>query len=223
MIQAVSNMFRRMPLRVNVPLALVLLISGTAGNLSLPSLISTDARNESDEFVSLALTSRDLYGGSPSTWRHAEIGSDLIDGETLWLARCIYSETKDPGEMELVAWVVRNRVETGYRGKWTYEEVVLDPFQFSAFNRSSTKRYYYGNLRPESQAAGWQRALRIAYMVRTDPGIGRPFSRTTRHFFSERSMTGRRHPSWAHGSTPVGVNDVYDVPAERFRFYEGIL
>ncbi len=34
-----------------------------------------------------------------------------IDNETLWLARCIYSETKRPEEQELVAWVVRNRVE----------------------------------------------------------------------------------------------------------------
>jgi len=216
-------MFRRMPLRVNVPLAFVILISGTAGNLSLPSLSDRGSLDTTDEIVSLALSSRDLYAGSPSTWRYAEIDPSLVDRETLWLARCIYSETKDPGEMELVAWVVRNRVETGYRGRWTYEDVVLDPFQFSAFNRSSTKRYYYGNLRPDSRASGWRRALRIAYMVRTDLGTTRPFPLTTRHFFSERSMRGRRHPSWAYGSTPLGINDVYDVPVERFRFYDGIL
>ena len=52
---------------------------------------------------------------------------EVIDTETLWLARCIYSETKRPAEQELVAWVLRNRVETGYRGQTTYESTVLDP------------------------------------------------------------------------------------------------
>ncbi len=56
-----------------------------------------------------------------------------LEEPTLWLARAIYSETKLPHEQELVAWVVRNRVETAYRGRRTYRAVVLDPYQFSAF------------------------------------------------------------------------------------------
>ncbi|WP_240332831.1 hypothetical protein [Salinibacter ruber] len=46
-----------------------------------------------------------------------------LEGPTLWLARAIYSETKLPHEQELVAWVVRNRVETAYRGRRTYRAV----------------------------------------------------------------------------------------------------
>ena len=155
--------------------------------------------------------------------KSTEFASEDVKEDVLWLARCIYSETKRADEQELVAWVVRNRVETGYRGQWTYEGVVLDPFQFSAFNRTSTKRYFYSNLSTESDVVGWSTALRVAYQVRTDAGSRRPFSLTTRHFFSERSMTGRRHPSWAHGLTPIGIDGPYDVPEDRFRFYEGIL
>src|SRR5690554_6111993 len=92
-----------------------------------------------------------------------------IDNETLWLARCIYSETKRPEEQELVAWVVRNRVETRFRGKSTYQEAVLDPYQFSAFIEGTSTRRFYSNLTPMSKYPGWQRALAIAYAVRTLP------------------------------------------------------
>ena len=36
----------------------------------------------------------------------------FITPEILWLARAMYSETKRPHEQELVAWVVRNRLES---------------------------------------------------------------------------------------------------------------
>ena len=42
---------------------------------------------------------------------------EKIDSETLWLARAIFSETKRVDEQILVAWVIRNRVDTGFRGK----------------------------------------------------------------------------------------------------------
>jgi len=221
MIQAVSNVFRRVPLRSHVPLALLILISGAAGNLTLPDTDSGD--DGLADVAALAISSRSLFLGNPSTWSHVEIDPALVDDETLWLARCIFSETKDVDEMELVAWVVRNRVETGYRGRRTYRGVVLDPFQFSAFNRNSTKRYFYSNLGAESSVVGWATAVRVAYQVRTDAGARRPFPATTRHFFSERSMTGRSQPSWAHGLTPVGIDVTFEVPEERFRFYDGIL
>lgn len=147
---------------------------------------------------------------------------ELIDSETLWLARCIYSETKRPEEQELVAWVVRNRVETGYRGKGSYRSVVLDPYQFSAFNPNSRKRYHYMNLTPESQARGWREALKIAHHVRFSKVAQRPFSAKTRHFYSERSMRGRRHPGWAKGKRPVQPERSYNISAQRFRFFSGI-
>ena len=145
-----------------------------------------------------------------------------VDSETLWLARCIFSETKDPEEMELVAWVVRNRVETRYRGQSTYQGAILDPFQFSAFNPATTTRFFYTSLPLTAQLPGWQDAIRIAYLVKTDDGRRRPFSTTTRHFYSELSMVGRSHPIWAIGLVPVEPSEAFSINEKRFRFYEDI-
>jgi len=148
--------------------------------------------------------------------------SNGIGTETLWLARAIYSETKLVHEQELVAWVIRNRVETRYRGEHTYREVVLDPFQFSAFNPGSAKRAFYSSLTPVDSLPGWQRALRIAHYVRHADAIHRPFSIKTRHFYSERSMVGRAHPHWINNRRRVTPNWTYRVDQRRFRFYEEI-
>jgi len=147
--------------------------------------------------------------------------SEAISDDVLWLARVIYSETKRPYEQELVAWVVRNRVETRYRGRSTYRDVVLDPWQFSAFNRNAPKRRHYSSLTPESRARGWHTAVRIAQHVVDAPAYERPFARQTRHFYSEQSMVGRRAPAWANGKRPVSLDR--SVDPRRFRFYSGIL
>ena len=148
--------------------------------------------------------------------------AEEIDTETLWLARGIYSETKKPREQELVAWVIRNRVETNYRGNRTYREAVLDPYQFSAFNPGSSKRYHYMKLDPHDNARGWSRALAIAAEVRQADSTLRPFPKSTRHFFSERSMAGGRHPSWSYGEQPVTPDRPYEIEKDRFRFYKGV-
>ncbi len=147
---------------------------------------------------------------------------ERIDPETLWLARCMYSETKRPEEQELVGWVVRNRVETAYRGKVSYRDVVLDDYQFSAFNPNSRKRRYYSNLQLNSQAPGWKNTLYLAYYVRHADPTFRPFSTKTRHFYSERSMRGRNHPEWAVGEQPVLPTRPHQLDERRFRFYAGV-
>ena len=141
-----------------------------------------------------------------------------IDPETLWLARCIYSESDRPHEQELVAWVVRNRVATGHRGKRTYRDVVLDPKQFSAFNVGAPRRSYYMSLQPGDGGLGWRRALVIASYVRRAPWSQRPFDVNVQHFYSEVSMVGRRHPTWAAGKTPVRPNRAFELDPYRFRF-----
>lgn len=146
--------------------------------------------------------------------------SEAIREDVLWLARCIYSETKRPDEQELVAWVVRNRVETGYRGAKTYRDAVLDPWQFSAFNTNSPKRRHYSRLGFDSQVSGWQTALHIAYDVLSSPAYERPFPVETRHFYSEQSMRGRTSPHWATGQRPVSLDRHIDP--KRFRFYSEI-
>ncbi len=148
---------------------------------------------------------------------------DQVDEETLWLARCIYSETKRPVEQELVAWVLRNRVETGYRGATSYKSAVTLPYQFSAFNPDSRVRRYYAGLEATSKAPGFQRALAIAHSVRLAPASRRPFVNTTRHFFSQQSMVGRQFPVWSAGKSPVDPSRPDAIDPARFRFYADVI
>jgi spore germination cell wall hydrolase CwlJ-like protein len=158
--------------------------------------------------------------GQDASVRATDFASEALTEDVLWLARVIYSETKQPHEQELVAWVVRNRVETAYRGARTYREVVLDPWQFSAFNNNSPKRRHYMGLAVDSRARGWQTAIAIAQDVIQAPAYERPFPVRTRHFYSERSMVGRSQPAWAVGQRPVSLDRPVDP--RRFRFYSEI-
>ncbi len=172
--------------------------------------------DEQFELLSGAYGASDLQASDPAT-----TPSD-IDESTLWLARAIYSETKLPHEQELVAWVIRNRVETEYRGNDTYKDVVLDPYQFSAFNPGSPKRSFYTRLHSGTPFSSWQQALWIAHYVRHADPTYRPFSVETRHFYSERSMQGRRMPAWANQQQFVSPNWTYRVDERRFRFYKEV-
>lgn len=142
--------------------------------------------------------------------------------ELLWLARCIYSETKRPIEQLYVAWVIRNRVESQYRGKTSYKSVVLDPYQFSAFNAASYSRSRYAGLDASNDRPGWQQALRIAQYVMDAPAQNRPFSLLTRHFYSEQSMNTSRPPQWSQNFQPIRMTE-HQIDGSRFRFFTGIL
>lgn len=146
---------------------------------------------------------------------------DQVSDDVLWLARCIYSETKRAEEQELVAWVIRNRVETGYRGQHEYQSVVLDPYQFSAFNPGNPKRRLYTSLTPSADSPAFVQALEVAHGVYYAPAEARPFPDKTRHFYSERSMVGSSHPNWSVGQKPVRPVG-FRIDPRRFRFYSGV-
>jgi len=184
-----------------------------AGLLPILGLFLTiHASTQSDE-IPMSLVA-DTYTPPP-------FSLDDVSDDVLWLARGIYSETKRGEEQELVAWVIRNRVETGYRGQTEYEAVVLDPFQFSAFNPGNPKRRLYTSLAPSADSPAFVSALQIAHQVYYAPVTERPFSRKTRHFYSERSMVGRRAPNWSEGHVPVRPTGV-QIDPRRFRFYSGV-
>lgn len=140
--------------------------------------------------------------------------------EVVWLARCLYSETAREDEQRLVAWVVRNRVETGFRGE-TYRDAVLNPAQFSAFNRPSPRRTYILNLSLDSPSRSWKQALEVAYEVYAAPDEDRPFPITTRHFYSPVSMSRGGAPDWTRDHRPIPAERL-GVDSSRFRFYDGI-
>ncbi len=156
-------------------------------------------------------------------WAIQPVPALLIDSETLWLARLIYSESKRADEQELVAWVVRNRAESGYRGRHSIEAVTHDPYQFSAFVPGSDTYRYYTGLTAHTVAPGWQRTLALAYYVRHAPASLRPFSPETRHFYSERSLSSPDSlPAWTVGMHAVTPSRPIRLEARRFRFYAGI-
>lgn len=140
--------------------------------------------------------------------------------EVLWLARCVYSESDRPHEQRLVAWVVRNRVETRYRG-YTYREVVLETKQFSAFNTPSPRREHILSLHQDAKLPAWRDVLRIALDVYEADPRERPFPVTTRHFYSPVSMVGRTEPAWVEGMQPLS-SEALGVDPDRFRFFDGI-
>lgn len=159
-----------------------------------------------------------LDGGS---LRHALLRMDPIEmDEVLWLAKCIYSESDRPDEQRLVAWVVRNRVETAYRGN-SYREVVLEDRQFSAFNTPSPRRDHILAFNQNSDSRTWQRALQIALDVYRADSSERPFSLTTRHFYSPVSMKGTSVPDWASGGNPLNSRALGVEPL-RFQFFDGV-
>ena len=151
-----------------------------------------------------------------------EVPAEEFHREKLWLARAIYSETKRPHEQELVGWVVRNRYETRYRGKSTYEDVVLDPKQFSAFRPGTSSRRFLTLLDTAYYQPQWQSALRVAEQVMLSQSNKRPFTITTRHFYSERSMPNEEAPIWVSDKTPV-MPTRHQVDERRFRFYDGVI
>lgn len=140
--------------------------------------------------------------------------------EVVWLARCIYSESDRPDEQELVAWVVRNRVETQYRGR-TYREVVLEAKQFSAFNEPSKRREHILSLDEKSSLRPWRQALGIALNVYQASDVERPFSQTVRHFYSPVSMVGGRTPHWSDSGRPLSSSRL-GVDRRRFIFFDEV-
>ncbi|MBO6576683.1 MAG: cell wall hydrolase [Rhodothermales bacterium] len=140
--------------------------------------------------------------------------------ELLWMARGVYSESDRANEQELVAWVIRNRVETGFRGD-SYRQVVLERKQFSAFNEPSKRRTYILGLDQTDVVPSWMRALEVSMKVFQASPTERPFAIDTRHFYSPVSMVGRSEPVWAKAGVPISSVSL-GVDPDRFRFFSGI-
>ena len=142
------------------------------------------------------------------------------ESEILWFARILYSETKDANEMRLVAWVVRNRVETGYRGN-TYETVAKSRNQFSGLSPADSNYKINTTLDYDDTHPAWKKALATAEEVFYASEDERPFAQNVRHFYSPVSVSSR--PSWIHsGDLALVVPSSTPNGAARFEFYSGV-
>jgi hypothetical protein len=141
--------------------------------------------------------------------------------EILWLARIVYSETKEVNEQVLVAWVARNRVETEYRGYNTYHGVATDKGQFSGLNPRDAQYLHNISRNYGSRGESWKDALEVAEAVYFSPNFLRPIPKTVKHFYSPKSV--RLAPNWSADSKPVLViRDGSKDRHIRFAFYDGI-
>jgi spore germination cell wall hydrolase CwlJ-like protein len=136
--------------------------------------------------------------------------------EILWLARCLYSESRQPHEMFFVAWVVRNRVRSAYWGKTTYQTVVNEPHQFTGIGRYRGLEYtsVLGN---PAETAAWRTAVQIARRVYYAEPYENPLPRQARHFLTPEALDSL--PRWTTEGRRVTV---YGVDPDRLRIYEGL-
>lgn len=173
-------------------------------------------------FVGWSLGVRPMLAVSETDLIRLNPESDILqdpsyDEEILWFARLIYSETKNVHEQIYVAWVARNRVETGFRGN-TYKQVALARNQFSGLNHFDRNYAHNINLDFNDKAPGWNTAIEVARLVYDAPEIQRPFPKTVRHFYSPIAISA---PHWAYGGE--AVHEIKDVHGRvRFAFYDGV-
>ena len=124
--------------------------------------------------------------------------------EVLWFARALYSESKRSDEQRLIAWVIRNRVESPHYPD-TYKEVVLQKKQFSGLNAYDENYELNVTRTYESTGRGWDSALAIAEGVYNAPDIARLIPSNVRHFYSPHAV--RSVPEWAEGNPAQVVRD----------------
>jgi spore germination cell wall hydrolase CwlJ-like protein len=141
------------------------------------------------------------------------------DNEILWFARAIYSETKIPAEQALIAWVIRNRVESP-KYPDTYREVVLQNGQFSGFSPRDAQYRVNTTLSFAQHSPAWDSAVATAKAVYSaDPAL-RPLGGTVLHFYSPVSVSAE--PQWAEGKVAYQVIHDQKTNKVRFAFYADI-
>lgn len=180
------------------------------------TLLSMRARGVNDKTEpTMATTSSE---GERSSHRDALLTRE--ETEILWLARILYSESKRAHEQKLIAWVVRNRVETNFRGGDTYEEIALQDNQFSGLHSYDARYEHNISRQYASEGQAWKNALAIAKEVYHAPGSSRPFRQTTRHFYSPQAVTN--HPNWIAGKRAVHTITDPHTRQVRFAFYDRV-
>lgn len=126
----------------------------------------------------------------------------------LWMTRAVLSETADPREMVYVANVIRNRVDMHYRGASSVREVVLDSYQFSAFNPGRETRWRYINMNAETYRGYlWEEAWSASRFVMTVDRNMLPFEdKCINHFYYPDVLP--YDPTWASYMEQIDLGEV---------------
>lgn len=147
-----------------------------------------------------------------------------------WLGLCLLTESNIEKEWFYIAWVIRNRVESG-RFRHTYEATILQPMQFSAFNKYTNGTPNYGKLTPvqifRDKARGYTHiealfhAVDLAKDILSLPRTEAPFPITVCHYWSPVSMVPRgKKPAWASAAKRLFTPK--EIDPNRFIFADGV-
>lgn len=149
-----------------------------------------------------------------------------------WLGLCLLTESNNPVEWPYIAWVIRNRVDSG-RFRHTYESVILQPMQFSAFNKYTKQdsNIGYAGFSPvqvfRDKARGYTyieslfHAVDLAKEIISLPRAEAPFPITACHYWSPISMVPRgKKPAWASAAKRLFTPK--EIDPNRFVFADGV-
>ena len=130
----------------------------------------------------------------------------LLDINLLHLAKTIYGEVRGESieTMFSVGWVIRNRLKSGRHGN-TYKDVVLQPKQFSCWNKNDPN---YRVIKGVIRGRLWEVCIGVAIVVmqsteKRNPVMG------VRHYY-DKSMDSNP-PYWAEEGEFMSVYGVNNL------------
>lgn len=116
-----------------------------------------------------------------------------------WIARAVYSESKQFSNYEYIAWAIRNRMAS-YDYPDNARSVVLQEDQFSAFENPEKREKLIDMTYPETKNTYFRRAYRIAlYALNTNYRLN-PMQ-GVKHFYMKDTLKeqyGKAKPHWAN-------------------------
>jgi spore germination cell wall hydrolase CwlJ-like protein len=130
----------------------------------------------------------------------------ILNTNLLHLAKTIYGEVRGESveTMLAVGWVVRNRLDAKRYGD-TYKDVVLQPKQFSCWNKDDPN---YEVIQGKIKGRLWEVCIGVAIVVMQSAGKHNPVVGVCHYY--DKSMDSNP-PYWAKGGELVAVYGVNNL------------
>ena len=130
----------------------------------------------------------------------------LLDTNLLHLAKTIYGEARGENieTMFAVGWVIRNRLKSGRHGN-TYKDVVLQPKQFSCWNKNDPN---FKVIKGIIKGRIWEVCIGIAIVVMQSAEKHNPVM-GVRHYY-DKSLDSNP-PYWAEEGEYISVYGVNNL------------
>ena len=129
-----------------------------------------------------------------------------LNTNLLHLAKTIYGEARGESieTMLAVGWVIRNRLRLKRYGD-TYKDVVLQPKQFSCWNKGDSN---YGIIKGQIKSRLWEVCIGVAIVVMQSTEKHNPIP-NVRHYY-DKSLDSNP-PYWAEDGEYVSVYGVNNL------------